>query len=257
MSVAVAKTIPVGDVQMYWNDVRLGSPKSQASIRYSIESIQAGLDDPGLNVISRQTKEICEVDIVVADLKLSQMRYTYAQAEGFDSASAILTDNYKASTGTVFRFREEHRLSGTASKQLDRDKWVTGTISIMPPDMSKEYTRATDWTGTSSVGNIARISGGTITDLETVIVEYNATATSSKVATGGEKADFEANLKLVHVLEGGKVLQFYAYRAKKIGPSDIVIAKAAEFAGVPMTFHILADMSKNIGSQLFYWALET
>jgi hypothetical protein len=256
MSTAVAKTIPIGAVQAYWNDIRLGSPMSQAALRYNKETVQAGLEEAGLNTISRKVKETAEVDIVIADFKLDQMRYCYDQAEGYDSASVILADAYKASTSVIFRFKERHVMSGTASVTLDRAGWTSGTIKVWKNDYTEEYTKGTDWTGDNTVGTVARLGGGSITNLASVWIDYNQSATSSKLGAGGQMSDFEADLRLVHNLEDGKTLQFYAYRAKKIGASDVAIQMAAEFSGEPMTFHILADLTQNVGSQLFYWALE-
>lgn len=255
MSTNVAKTILIGPTQIYWNDVRMGSPMSQAAVRYNKETVQAGLPDSGMNEISRKIKETCEVDVVIADFKLDQMRYAYDQAAGFDSASVIKSDPYKASTATVIRFKETWKLSGTTAITLDRVPWLTGTITVWKSDWSASYTRGTEWTGTSDVGHVAR-TGTAITDGDDVHIEYNASVTSAQLAVGGELADFEAVLRLVYICEGGKALQFYAYRAKKIGPSDNVIQMAAEYSGIPMTFHMLGDMSKNVGSQLFHWALE-
>jgi len=60
----------------------------------------------------------------------------------------------------------------------------------------------------------------------------------------------------VHINDNGKNVQFYAHRAKKIGASDIAISMADAFAGIPMTFHVLADLTKPIGKQLFEWSVE-
>ena len=69
MSKSVASTLPVGPVSIYWNDKRMGSPKSQATVRYNKETVQSGLEDAGVNVLSHKTKETCEVDVVIADFK--------------------------------------------------------------------------------------------------------------------------------------------------------------------------------------------
>jgi hypothetical protein len=101
------------------------------------------------------------------------------------------------------------------------------------------------------------VSGGSISDGDSVHIEFNANTTVSLLSSGGELADFEANLKLVHENDSGKKLQFYAYRAKKTGASDVAIQMATAFGGVPMTFVCLADMSQPQGKQLFQWALES
>ena len=73
---------------------------------------------------------------------------------------------------------------------------------------------------------------------------------------GGERADFEAELKLVHILDSGKLAQYTGRRAKKIGASDVAINMAAEFGGIAMTFMLLADLTQAPGKQLGYWAVE-
>ena len=260
MSTNVAKTIPIGPCEIYWNDVRLGSPKSAATIRYNKETVQAGLEDSGMNEISHKTKETCEVDVVIADLKLSQMRYALDQVADFANQSTISTAAYDASTSTVFRFKENHKLSGTDAITVDQASFDTSTIMVFKSDYSNTpdgYTKGTDYTATAAAGTVARLAGGSITDGETVIIEYNEAATATRLGAGGLMADFEAALRIVHTLNDGKKLQFYGYRAKKIGASEVAIQMAAEFGGIPATFHLLADLSKTPGKQLFYWAQET
>ena len=257
MSTTVAKKIPLGPVQIYWNDVRMGSPKSQASFRYSKETVQAGLEDHGLNIISRKTKEVMEIDIIVGDFDLANMKYVYDAATGFDAVGTISTTLYSATSSSIQRYREEQLLAGYASNVLDRAGYVSGTINVWSPDFVTAYTRGTDFTSTAASGTIARITGTSIDDGDTVYVEYNKTSTVSILSGGGQLADFEAELKLVHILDGGKVIQFKGFRAKHIGASDAAISMAAEFSGIPMTFHLLGDLSKNPGKQLFEWSLET
>ena len=257
MSNSVAKTLPIGPVQIYWNGVRLGSPKSQATVRHSTESVQQGLQDAGVNVIGHRTKEICEVDVVIDDFKGSQLRYAYANAQDYETKGTIKSWGYTSTNTVTFKFREEHKLSGTANATVDRTGFTEGTIQVWSSDWSSQYTRGTDYTVTGSGGTLARISGGDITDQTVVHVLYDQSATASSVYSGGELADLEAELKLVHVLDNGKALQFLGYRAKKIGATDIAIAMAAEFSGEPITFHLFADMEKKPGQQLFHWDEET
>lgn len=257
MSETVAKTLPIGPVEVYWADNRLGSPMSQATVRYTKETVQAGLEDVGLNVLSRKTKETCEVDVTINDFKTHQLRYTYDQAEQYDQSGTLRASAFSSSTNTIFFFKEEHVLNGTTNITVDESKMVTGQTTVYKSDLSNTpggYVESTDWTGTFATGNIKRIGAGAITDGENVIVEYKATATSASVFAGGLLSDFEGELKLVHYPEDGKPLQFTAYRAKRIGDSEVAISMAAEFGGVPMTFHCLADQTKQIGGQLFEWA---
>jgi len=257
MSVAVAKKIPMGPCQIYWNNVRLGSPKSQASFRYTKETVQAGLEDHGLNIISRKTKEVMEVDVVIGDFDLSNLKYVYDAATGFDAVGTISTNAYSATASVIQRYKEELTLIGTTAGTLARAGFISGTVTVWNSEFTTSYTRGTDWTGTAAVGTVGRESSGDITDGDTVYVEYNLTSTVSILRGGGQLADFEAVLLITHEMDGGKLLQFRGHRAKHIGASDAAISMAAEFSGVPMTFHLLGDLSKNPGIQLFEWTEET
>ena len=259
MSRAMAATLPIGPVQIYWNDVRLGSPKSAATVRHNKDSVPQKDEQTGQMVMSHKTGETEEVDVVIQDFQLDQMRYALSQATGYATPSIINTVNYSASTSTTFRYREDQTLSGITAVTLDGAGFESGSIKVFKGDFSNApdgYTSGTDFTSTSSTGNVARIASGDITDGDTVIVEYNQSATSVSLFTGGERADFEAELKLVHILDDGKLLQYTGYRAKKIGASDVAINMAAEFGGIAMTFILLADLTKAPGKQLSNWAKE-
>jgi len=256
MSTTVAKKIPVGPVQIYWNNVRMGSPKSQATFRYSKETVQAGLEDHGLNVISRKVKEVMEIDVVIADFDFSNMKYVYDAATGFGAVGTISTEAYSASTSTIQRYQEQQTLVSTTENVIDRAGYVSGTINVWDSSFATAYVRGTDFTSVAASGTIARIALGAIDDGDVVIVEYNHTSTCTVLYAGGQLADFEAELILAHELDGGKLLQFKGYRAKHIGASDLAISMAAEYSGVPMTFHLLGDLSKNPAKQLFEWSLE-
>jgi hypothetical protein len=256
MSENAATAIPIGPCYAYWGDKKLGFVKTGVTVRYNKETVQGAIEEVGLNVISRVTKQTCELDLVINDLNLSRLRYLYDQAMSLASATTLDTTNYQASTSTVLRRKEDIKLSGTAAATVGKATYVSGTVQVWKNDLTVEYTKGTDWTGTASVGSIKRIGAGAIADGETVIVEYNKTGTVSRVFTGGKLADWEAPLRLVHYLTNGKILQFYAYRAKKIGASEFSINIASEFGGIPMTFHVLGDMTQPAGRQLFYWSKE-
>ena len=259
MSQAVEKTLPVGPVQIYWGDVRLGSPKSTFVVRHNTETVQSKQEDTGLNVGSHKTGETMEVDVVISEFKLSQLRYVYAAADEFASTPVINSESYDASTSTVMRFNELHKLSGTANITVDGAGYESGTIKVWKSDFSNTpdgYTQGTDFTADNAAGTVARIDTGDISDQDTVYIEYNQSATVEKMGFGGELADFEATFRAIHKTADGKQVQFYAYRAKKIGASDIAIAMADAFAGVPMTFHILADLAQPVAKQLGHWSVE-
>ena len=259
MSKAVAATMPIGPCEIYWGDVRLGSPKSQAAFRHNKETVQYGLEDSGVNVGSHKVKETMEVDVMLDDFKNHQNRYTYDAANEFAATTVINAIAYDASTSTVIRFREDHELSGTANITLDQAGFDTSTIMVFSSDWSNTpdgYTKGTDFTATESTGVVARIAAGTISDGDCVHIEYNESATVSRLGVGGQLADFEATLRIVYKGDDGKHIQFYAHRAKKIGANDIVFSTSDAFAGISMTFHILADLSKCVGKQLFEWSVE-
>lgn len=255
MSRAANEFLPIGPVQVYWNDVRLGSPKSQAVVRYNKETVQFGYEDSTVNIGSYKTKETCEVDVTIADLKDSQLRYVYDQSTSYTSRTAPNSSTFVSSSATVFRFREEMKLSGTVPVAVDQGGYLAGTVTVMKSDYTTEYVESTDYTATGS--SIGRLGGGDIADGETVIVMYNQTATASTVLAGGNFFDIEAELRLVHILDTGKSLQFVAPRAKRIGASDVAINIAEAFPGIPMTFHLLGDMTLPPGKQLFMWNKES
>jgi len=259
MSKAVAATQPIGPCEIYWGDVRLGSPKSAVAFRYNKETVQWGLEDSGVNVGSHKVKETMEVDVMLDDFKNEQNRYTYDAANEFAATTVINAIAYDASTSTVMRFREDHELSGTANVTIDQAGFNTSTMMVFKSDWTNTpdgYTKGTDFTATESTGVVARLAAGDIADGDTVHIEYNESATVKRLGVGGQLADFEATLRIVHINDNGKQVQFYAYRAKKIGASDIAFAMADAFAGIPMTFHVLADLAQPIGKQLFHWSVE-
>jgi len=259
MSRAMAAMLPIGPVQVYWNNVRLGSPKSAVTIRHNKDSVSQKDEQTGQVVMSHKTGETCEVDAMFQDVSIAQLRYQFDQAIDYATAGTINTVNYKASTSTTFRYREDLELSGVAASTLSEAGFIAGTINVFKSDFSNAptgYVSSTDFTSTAATGNVTRISGGDITDGETVIVEYNQTATCSAVYAGGNRADFEAELKIVHELDDGKHLQWTCYRAKRIGANDVAINMAAEFGGLAATFVILADLSKAPGKQLIELAKE-
>lgn len=249
MSRASLEYLPIGPVQIYWNNVRLGSPRSNATVRYSKETVQFGYEDSTVNVGSYKTKETCEVDVTIADFKIENLRYVYDQASSMTARSTLDSASYKDNQSTVFRFKEEIKLSGTASAALAQGGFVVNTITVMKMDNTTTYTKGSDYSATG--GTIKRLGASTISTGDTVMVFYNQSATADSVLVGGKFADFEAELRLVHILDTGKSLQFRFYRAKKIGASDTAINMADAFPGIPMTFHCLGDMTYAPGQQIF------
>jgi len=257
MSQTTASRVPIGPCQLYWNAVRLGRPKSMATIRYTKDTVAGKAEDTGSDIILRKTGETCEVDVVVADLKPSQLQYVYDSASQWGSNSTV---DPIARTATVtlsgFIFMESHLMSGTSNATVDRTGWTSGTVKVFSSDWETQYTDSTDYTSDNSAGTIAREAGGSISDNDVVHIQYTQSAAADVVYVGGKLVDFEAELKVVHDLENGKALMFHAWRAKKIGASDVAIQMAAEFGGVPMTFKLLADESRNPVQQLFLWGVE-
>ena len=257
MSQTTASRVPIGPCQLFWNAVRLGRPKSMVTVRHSKDTVVGKAEDTGADIILRKTGETCEVDVVVADLKPSQLQYVYDSASQWGSNSTV---DPIARTATVtisnFIFMESHLLSGTSNATVDRTGWTSGTVKVFSSDWETECTSGTDYTSDDSAGTLAREAAGDISDNSVVHVQYTQSAAADVVYAGGKLVDFEAALTISHELENGKVLMFYGWRAKKIGASDVAVQMAAEFGGVPMTFKLLADESRNPVQQLFLWAVE-
>jgi hypothetical protein len=260
MSRDVLETLPIGPCRAYWADVRLGSPMTQVTLRINRESVQYGLEDRNVNVGSHVTKDICEIDLVISDLKPHQLRYSYAQAESKESSTTIQSEGYSSTvTSFVHRYSEHHKLTGTTTITIDGAGYETGTIKVFKSDLSNTpdgYTKGTDYTASSETGNVKRIDAGDITDGDTVLVEYNQSATSAVTFFGGQLADYEGELRITHELDNGKHLTIVAPRAKRIGASEFAIQMQAQFGGIAMTFHCLADMTQPPGRQLVQIAIE-
>jgi len=255
MSQTAAEMLPIGAVQAYLNGIRLGTPRSQATLRYSVETVMQRLGDNPAPVSSYKSTEIAEVDIVIADLTIAQLRNVYDAAASFSARTTHNTQNYKTGTSTIFFYKEDVTLSGTAAVALGQAGIaVTSTIKVYRQDMY-EYTKGTDWTVTSyASGQIKRKGGSTMPTPSTVIVHYQQSGTADVVHAGGSVPQLEMTLELEHILDDGKMLKLFAHRVRRIGASDIAIQMAAEFGGIPMSFRCLADMTKAPGRQLFYWA---
>lgn len=259
MSTSVAETLPIGPVQAYWQDNRLGSLRSQANIRFTRETVQQRLEDAPGNVASFKTMETVEIDVTIADIKMDQMRRIFAQASSYAARTTFDSDAYKSATSSwIFYGPEAITLTGTTAIAVDAAAIAeTSTVKVLKTDFSAEYTKGTDWSIVSAAaGTIKREDAGSITDGQTVYVYYKATATNAIAFVGGKFADFEGTLRMVHQLETGKHLQFYAPRAKVIAASEFAINMASEFGGIPLTFHCLLDMTLPPAKQLFYVSKE-
>jgi len=260
MSRDVLEILPIGPSRAYWSDVRLGSPMTQVAIRTNIESIQYGLEDRNVNVGSHKTKDIAEIDVVIGDFIPHQLRYAWAQAQSKESATTIQAAGYSGTvTSFIHRYSEMQKLTGTVSVTLDGAGYETGTIKVFKTDLTNTpdgYTKGTDYTSSSETGNVKRIDAGGITSGETVMIEYNQSATSAVAYFGGQLADYEGELRITHELNNGKHLTIVAPRAKRIGASEFAIQMAAQFGGIAMTFHCLADMTAAPGRQLLQVGVE-
>lgn len=259
MSSEMIKKLPIGPCHAYWNDVRLGSPKTQAVLRTNIENVMVMLEDRNVEVNSHKTKDVAEIDIVIADFTPDQIRYAWAQAMSKLSGTTIQDDGYNSSVAHVHRYHEYQHLTGTVTVTVNGAGYESGTIKVFKSDLSNApdgYTQGTDYTSTSSTGILKRIDAGSISDPEDVIVEYNQSATSAVAYFGGQLADFEGELRISHEMDDGKYLTITASRAKRIGASDIAIQMATEFGGIAMTFKVLADLTKAPGKQLIEVGVE-
>ncbi len=255
MSQTVAGTLPIGTVQAYWNGVRMGSPGSQATVRYNKDTINFGLQDAPVFAGSYKTRETVEVDVMIADLRPEQLRYVYDQAKAVDDRGTLKSSVFVDSSATVLFFKEDLAMSGTAEMTLAQAGIAeTSTVQVLSTELTP-YTQGTDWSITNAAaGRIKALGGGSINAVaETVIVHYKQSATSDTVMLGGIFFGLEGELILVHICDNGKLLQFKAPRARHTGASDIAVQAAAAFGGIPMTFTCLADHALPPGKQLCQW----
>ena len=257
MSQTTASRVPIGTCQLFWNAVRLGRPRSTVAVRYTRDAVTGKAGDTGTDIINRPTGESCEIDVVVADLKPEQLQYVY-DSVALQSDTGTINPISRTSTATVedFIFTESYLLSGTTNVTVERAGWTAGTVKVYSSDWETLFTDSTDYTSDNSAGTLARESGGDIDDQSVVHIQYTQSAPADVVYAGGKLTSFEAPLTISHELENGKYLMCRAWRAQHIGASDIAIGMAEEFAGIPMTFKLLADESRNPGQQLFKWAVE-
>lgn len=260
MSQTVARTIPIGPVQVYFNGQRLGTSKSRAMLNwnYSLATGQTG-DNVG-QINSRKINEEGTIEVTIADLKASQMRYAMAQAKSLESITTLLTTNYMASvTQSVMRFKEMSLTgtgltSGLISLPVE---YKSASVMVYSMDYVTTYVPGTDYSTNTTCDGIYRVTGGTIDSGAYVNVHYNGFTTCSYVRGGGADDVQEGELILSGVDAAGKFFQFKAWRAKREGAFPITVNEKDEYPGQTLTFRLMADVSSyNKGSQLFEVSLQ-
>ncbi len=107
MSQTVARRIPIGPVQVYFNNQRLGTSKSRAVLNWTYNLATGRTGDNVAQINARKIDEEATIEVTIADMKASQIRYAMAQAKSLESITTLLTTNYLASgTQSMWMFKE-------------------------------------------------------------------------------------------------------------------------------------------------------
>jgi hypothetical protein len=205
---------------------------------------------------ARKINEEATIEVTIADMKASQLRYAMAQAKSLETISNILTTNYLASvTGTVWRSMQKQL--NTASAISTPYTFESGTVLVYSMDYETEYVLGTDFSTTGANGTVAHISGGTITAGSYVNIHYKGYPVVAYIRGGGADDVQEGKLVLSGVDAAGKYFQFTAWRAKREGAFPITVNEKDEYPGQTLTFRLMADVTNySKGSQLFEISLE-
>ncbi len=255
MSQTVARRIPIGPVQVYLGDYRLGTGKSQATLNWNYDLITGRTGDNLTEINCRKGNETATMVVTIADLKPIQLRNAMGQAATLTN-NTMITNNYLAATTVVMR-REEVFGFATGITSLSFAKvYVSDTVKVYSLDYETEYASAVDFTCTLSKA-FERIAAGAILTGQYVNVHYDGETTATYIRGGGADALIEKELKLVGADAAGKFIQFRAWRAVREGAMNIQINAKGEYEGAQLTFRLLGSVSSyNKGSQLFEIAIE-
>lgn len=259
MSQTVARRIPIGPVQAYFGNYRLGTGKSQATLNWNYDLITGRTGDNLTEINARKGNETATMVVTIADLKPIQLRNAMGQAKSLTN-NTMITDNFFSSLTCTIRKELMACLTGTGTEGgFALPAMVTSSIAVYSLDYETEYSYATDFNTAAAESMVFRTSGGagTITSGQYVMVHYDASATASYVRGGGADALVEKELKLVGADAAGKFIQFRAWRAVREGAMNIQVNAKGEYEGAQLTFRLLGSVSSyNKGSQLFEIAIE-
>lgn len=101
---------------------------------------------------------------------------------------------------------------------------------------------------------IARKNGGSITDGQTVYVDYTYTAAASKtLKSGGKRKMNYIAAKLTNTNEAGKKLYLYLYRCQVTTGMQFTYVKddGTEVAAMPISIKATLDVTRTAGDQLY------
>ncbi len=263
MSQTVARRIPIGPVQAYINHVRLGSPGSQAVLNWTYDAAYGGTGDTTTQINARKTNEQATIQIQISDLKVSQLRYAFAQAASLLSNNTIMTSNFLSSTGVTIRRNDNMILTATGTEGVTSTPlvFVSGSVVVYSGDYETEYAQGNQYDTDVTCTGIYRFTGCTGTGIASgsqVHVHYDAVTTGTFVRGGGAEAVLESNIELIGKDAAGKYFQWTAWRAVREGALNLQVNEKGVFPGITLTYRLLGDLTTYTkGSQLFQVFVET
>lgn len=228
----------MGDI--YINDVFVGNAKGSVEFQYTPEYAYQRPGNSIADVEAQRTSENVVLRTQICDFKTAQLR----RALGINQAVFSGT--------STMRVQDVLGLSGTADLSLTKTA-VAGTMKVTKLDRSTNYVSGTDYSATAST--IARKSGGSITDPENVIVEYDVSqANTNAVQVGGEKTTPNTfRVDFVHKDASGKLIQVTLYKA--LVTTDLTLAFSEKQSGTytvhDLMFKALVDTTKVMGKNMF------
>lgn len=241
--------IPIGPCQLYWDNRKMGSAKSQVAFNYSgTEALQKNMESIG-DIGARKTYEALLIECVIANLPSGDLPYLFGAATSLTSLGTV----DPTSTSAEIRKTTEITMTGTDTQSLGET--TVSDVVVTTLDFVTEYTLDTDYSLTTAAGTVARI-GGDIADGDVVLVAFNFTDSSAVTFNfGGKEGMYEAELKLVWQFSNGKKLQFTGHRAIRVGDHSWTFPED-DYAEFPVSFKILSDLTKAKGNQLGEWIYE-
>lgn len=257
MSQTVAQHIPIGPVQVYFVGQRLGTSKSRAMLNWTYDLVTGGTGDNVGQINARKINEQGTIEVTIADLKTSQLRYAMAQAKSLETITSIMTANYMETiTNSVMKWKEIGPLTATGTEGQISTPFVfaSGSVLVYSLDYNTQYTQNTDFNTQPECAGVCRTTGGAgaITSGQYVNVHYKAYTTCSYLRGGGADDSQEGELILSGVGANNKTFQFKAWRAKREGAFPITVNEKEEYPGQTLTFRLMADVTNYTkGSQLF------
>ncbi len=263
MSNTVARRIPIGPVQAYVNHVRLGSPKSSAILNYNYDLAVGQTGDSNLDINARKINERATIQISVADLKVSQLRYAFANAKSLLSNTTILTNNYLADTTQEIRRFDDLVLTGTGTEGVSSTPLIftSASVVVYSSDYETEYVQGTDYSTDAACSGIFRVTACTGTGIASgamVHMHYDASTSGSYIRSGGADAVTEDVIELIGKDSAGQYFQFKAWRAVREGAMNLQVNERDVYPGQTLTWRLLGDLTNYVkGSQLFQVFIES